>query len=927
MEKPKTNTKQRKHNTVYAFLAISIIFLLVCGVTADKMDKGYVAPVEGSIQKIVEDRDKVASPNTVIHVGNNIVNKTATIKSATKQKVSAVQLDRASKDLTKASKKMSPKDKAFAVSKFIDDNLDLTGKSTVITTDTGEVLNITIYNQWYDTVNGMNKFNVSATKNGKSLLIHNPVSIYGVPYTVQVEQYVARTVTPNIKFLPPKVMYKNGKTDPDYDTFNTLLPTVVNTTQITEIESPSEAVISNLAKAFTLVDYGEPTFDGQDPTAIFFTSGSWTAPPGYYSADVILLGGGGGGTGGYAYSVAYYTCTAACVCTLAAHPTSRGQGAGGWQANLTRINDIWITPGSSYTISVGGGGLPSDGENTWVVAYDRTDCDESPTQYNSTQSGKGNTTTAFANSSTGGPGGNITTYYIKHAKSYASITLNHTPVGGNGWANASVSASSGTAGVYGAGAAGGSGYGAGGGGGGPENYGYDPAGRGGAGSGGLVYIEYSLPVKPVVAMSTNFSDVSPREVPSSIQFYDESTHTPTYWEWDFGDNTSVSHLKNPAHTYTVGRSYVVTLTAGNAAGNATKSFGYFNITGEPVANIVTDVTSGAWPLRVRFTDNSTGVPTAWYWEFGDGTYDISGSKYLYHWFNSTGTYNVSLSVSNDYGANTSPNKTITVYSPATVSWDKPVYSPGDTGTFTYNITDGYDPAHYQYNFVVYDLSSAVKYTKVISSQTGTETVVFDAVNYPVGYYFGHLAKTELVYGASTYSMGSATANVAGIATMTGYIFNAEDGTLIDANVSLVQGSVKQNQFAIAGFYNTSGTMFLTSSPITYNVTAPFYRQYVATFTPSTARTYILNITLIPSSMIMNGSTTSIGGRVLDDTTKLPIPGATVYVTNTTWAESYTNVTNTWGYYRVDNLAAGRWYSVYSTKSGFRVSTTKLVQAV
>ena len=49
---------------------------------------------------------------------------------------------------------------------------------------------------------------------------------------------------------------------------------------------------------------------------------------------------------------------------------------------------------------------------------------------------------------------------------------------------------------------------------------------------------------------------------------------------------------------------------------------------EPViANFTADQTIGMIPLTVRFTDTSTGNPTSWLWNFGDGyhVHDEPGS--------------------------------------------------------------------------------------------------------------------------------------------------------------------------------------------------------------------------------------------------------------------------------------------------------------
>ncbi|MEW5995100.1 MAG: S8 family serine peptidase, partial [Candidatus Zixiibacteriota bacterium] len=60
----------------------------------------------------------------------------------------------------------------------------------------------------------------------------------------------------------------------------------------------------------------------------------------------------------------------------------------------------------------------------------------------------------------------------------------------------------------------------------------------------------------------------------------------------------------------------------------------------PVADFVGSPTSGNAPLTVNFTDQSTGSPTSWSWDFGDGgTSTAQNPSYTY---NSVGTYTVSL---------------------------------------------------------------------------------------------------------------------------------------------------------------------------------------------------------------------------------------------------------------------------------------------
>jgi PKD repeat protein len=58
--------------------------------------------------------------------------------------------------------------------------------------------------------------------------------------------------------------------------------------------------------------------------------------------------------------------------------------------------------------------------------------------------------------------------------------------------------------------------------------------------------------------------------PLTVNFTDQSTNSPTSWDWDFGD-TSTSTAQNPSHDYTGAGDYTVALTATNAGGSDTET--------------------------------------------------------------------------------------------------------------------------------------------------------------------------------------------------------------------------------------------------------------------------------------------------------------------------------------------------------------------
>lgn len=71
----------------------------------------------------------------------------------------------------------------------------------------------------------------------------------------------------------------------------------------------------------------------------------------------------------------------------------------------------------------------------------------------------------------------------------------------------------------------------------------------------------------------------------------------------------------------------------------------------PVANFMGSPTSGAAPLDVSFTDLSTGNPTSWDWDFGDGS-PHSALQNPNHQYTADGQYTVTLIATNAYGSDT-----------------------------------------------------------------------------------------------------------------------------------------------------------------------------------------------------------------------------------------------------------------------------------
>jgi len=187
--------------------------------------------------------------------------------------------------------------------------------------------------------------------------------------------------------------------------------------------------------------------------------------------------------------------------------------------------------------------------------------------------------------------------------------------------------------------------------------------------------------------------------PLLVQFTDTSMGNPTGWVWTFGDG-SMSTQQNPYHLYTSPGVYSVTLSVRNSAGsNAITKEGLITVRALPVADFSANRTSGPAPLVVKFTDGSSGGPTSWTWNFGDGT--SSTEQNPVHQYSVPGVYTVSLTAANDVGtAEKTRTGYITVGERLTAAFTYTTSNPENLAPLTVAFMDGSgdSPTLWAWNF-------------------------------------------------------------------------------------------------------------------------------------------------------------------------------------------------------------------------------------
>lgn len=120
--------------------------------------------------------------------------------------------------------------------------------------------------------------------------------------------------------------------------------------------------------------------------------------------------------------------------------------------------------------------------------------------------------------------------------------------------------------------------------------------------------------------------------------------------WNFGDGNNAS-LPNPTHTYSEEGIYQVSLLASGNCGEDTV-VEEINLYTQPTSDITSDVSQICVMNQVAFMSNASSNTTSYLWTFEGGTPSTSTEANPTVTYNTAGTFDVTLVVSNPGGSNT-----------------------------------------------------------------------------------------------------------------------------------------------------------------------------------------------------------------------------------------------------------------------------------
>jgi PKD repeat protein len=147
--------------------------------------------------------------------------------------------------------------------------------------------------------------------------------------------------------------------------------------------------------------------------------------------------------------------------------------------------------------------------------------------------------------------------------------------------------------------------------------------------------------------------------------------TVASYAWDFGDSGTGTGA-TASHTYAAGGTYTISLTVTDNRGGTNTTTQSVSVAPPPNVPPTAAFTSSPDGTTVTFdgsgSSDSDGTVAAYAWNFGDGATSTTGAK-VSHTYGATGTYSVSLTVTDNSGATNTATQNVVVSTVTTFASD------------------------------------------------------------------------------------------------------------------------------------------------------------------------------------------------------------------------------------------------------------------
>jgi len=157
-------------------------------------------------------------------------------------------------------------------------------------------------------------------------------------------------------------------------------------------------------------------------------------------------------------------------------------------------------------------------------------------------------------------------------------------------------------------------------------------------------------------------------IPLSVVFDGSASSSPngsiTNYSWDFGDGNSASGNFEVNHIYRAAGTFAIVLTVTDSAGMTATAAKQIVVTPPqpPIASFTYSVDTSTGSITLSADGSSSSSPNGsildWSWDFGDGGTGSGGA--VTYIFAFSGTYEVSLTVTDNVGYSDTTYQTITV---------------------------------------------------------------------------------------------------------------------------------------------------------------------------------------------------------------------------------------------------------------------------